>query len=351
MKQYKVTYKGKSYESKDGFNVISVPQYEAIKSEWYSKPDYKTVQIEMAGLREGLTDISNITKYYFRSLMDNTVKYFDKWSVNDVLESIELTSVFVDKVGKNKTVFSDNSLVKNLDTAFRLGGKGIASKVAQFPVKTVDDILYEYNANGNWYDYSCGWGGRLAGAMKNKVNYFGTDPNYLLVEQLRNFARDYKTVGGINTVTDIRCQGSETFVPEWENTMGLAFSSPPYFLLEDYKIGEQSYLTGRTTYKEWIDNYLQPTINNIYKYLINDGYFVCNIKDFDKYTLENDTIKCAEIAGFELYKIDSLNGAIRVAGVQNSETVNMVDASENIYVFCKRGVTPRMCHDEQISLF
>ena len=39
---------------------------------------------------------------------------------------------------------------------------------------------------------------------------------------------------------------------------------------------------------------MRPTIANIYKYLIEDGYFIINVKNFDKYELEEDEIRIAK---------------------------------------------------------
>lgn len=351
--KYEIDYLGKHYKSDSGFDIISNEEFSKIVNDWYKKPSKDDVLWEMSGLRHGNTSINFITKYYFRELMDNTLHYRCKWTINEVMKNKELLSVFVDKVRKNDKVFTSDSIVENLDTAFRLGGKGIATKVAQFPVKTVDFILKKYNVNNNWYDFSCGWGGRLAGALKNKVNYYGTDPNYLLCDKLIQFAHDYKStqfVGATPTATHIKCHGSERFVPEWENTMGLAFSSPPYFLLEDYRIGDQSYKNGETTYDMWINNYLVPTFKNIHRYLINDGFFIINIKDFDKYELEKDTIKTAEKCGFYLFARETLDNNKRVASIGGGD-YTMVDNDETMYVFAKKGFYPKTKSIEQISLF
>ena len=351
--KHEITYLGKTYKSNSGFEIISDQEFEKIVSEWYKKPSKEEVLNEMVGLRHGNSSISVITKYYFRKLMDNTLHYKCKWSINEVMKNKEALSIFVDKNKKNDKVFTSNSIVENLDTVFRLGGKGIATKVAQFPVKAVDFILEKYNINNNWYDYSCGWGGRLAGALKNKVNYYGTDPNYLLCDKLAEFANDYKTTQfvGLNpTATHIKCQGSEKFIPEWENKMGLAFSSPPYFLLEDYRIGEQSYTSGVTNYQMWINDYLKPTFENIYKYLIQDGFFIINIKDFDKYELEKDSVETAEKCGFYLYTKETLSNNKRNASVGNGEFVT-VDNDETIYVFCKKGFSPKEKIVVQTNLF
>ena len=129
--EYDIKYKGQTYHSRDGFDMLADSEYEQIKAEWQKKPDWKSVELEICGLRCGNVKMPLITDYYFRSLMDNTVKYFDKWSINDVIQYKPLLSVFADKVKKNPNVFTSESLIENIDTAFRLGGKGVASKVAQ----------------------------------------------------------------------------------------------------------------------------------------------------------------------------------------------------------------------------
>ena len=172
-------------------------------------------------------------------------------------------------------------------------------------------------------------GGRICGALKNHVNYFGTDPNYLLTERLNQLAIDYKNTTNNTTNVDIRTQGSEILVPEWKNKIGVAFSSPPYFYLEDYKIGNQSYTEG-TTYEEWKNNYLKPTFLNIKEYLVDNGYFILNINNFLEYKLVEDSIEIAKEIGFNLVKEHILSNIKRT----NSKG-GFNDNSERILVFMK----------------
>lgn len=280
--------------------------------------------------------------------MSETKIYFNKWTIADCFEYKPLLDRFYSKTLKNANVFTSDRLIDNIETAFRLGGKGVASKVANFPIATVEKVFKRYNVNNNYYDMSCGWGARLVASLKKKVNYFGTDPNYKLVERLNELVKDWKEITYTNPKVDIRCQGSEEFVSEWENKMGLCFTSPPYFYLEDYKYGNQSYKQG-TTYNEWLENYLRPTINNCYKYLIDNGYLVINIKDFDKFCLENDTKKICEESGFVYIENLELENISRV----NSKG-EFNDTNENIMVFMKKGFEQNhkpYKQFEQISLF
>lgn len=165
----------------------------------------------------------------------------------------------------------------------------------------------------------------------------------MLTERLKQLGKDYKEITLQKTTIDIRTQGSEIFIPEWENTIGLAFSSPPYFLLEDYKVGDQSYKEG-TTYQQWKDNYLEPTFKNIYRYLIDNGYFILNINNFDKYKLVEDSIELAEKNGFLFIGDHKLNNIKRV-----NELGEFNDNSERIMVFVKKKENSTI--EEQQKLF
>ena len=325
-----IKYKGETLNTKHEYN-LKQEEFEKIKKDYYQKPEFNKVQKEMITISGGGTKNSNITNYYVKDLMAKTKIYYNKWSIEDVLNCKELVEFFVSKTLNNKKIYPDSdSMIKKIETAFRLGGKGVCSKPANFPIKTVDEILKTYNVNNNYYDFSCGWGARLTSSLKNKVNYFGTDPNYLLTERLNLLAKDYNNVTNQHIKVDIKTQGSEIFIPEWENKIGVAFSSPPYFYLEDYKIGNQSWKHG-TTYEEWKTNYLFPTFKNIYKYLIKTGYFIININNFQHYSLVEDSIKLAEQAGFILKTQHVLQNIKRTnsnGGFNNN--------SEKILVFVKK---------------
>lgn len=245
-----------------------------------------------------------------------------------MFECKDLLGHFVEKTTCNPKVYpKELPLIKNIETAFRLGGKGTAAKPSNFPIKTVDYILSKYNVNNNWYDFSCGWGARLTGALKNKVNYYGTDPNYILTQRLSNLIALWKDTIGNNSYTEIRTQGSEVFVNEWKNKFGLAFSSPPYFYLEDYKIGKQSWDKG-TSYEQWLSEYMYNTINNISKYLVAGGYLAININNFLHYNLVDDTKRIIEENGFTYITTETLTNIKRT-----NSNGGLNDNSEGIMIF------------------
>ena len=276
--KYTIEYKGKSINTKNWLPVTEeeLAQY---RNEYYQKPTLQTVQKQMKKITTDGVMIDKITRYYFRDLMAQTQLSTAKWTVEDVFNSTDLCGIFKAKVVNSPKVFKPEvSMGYNIERAIALGGKGYAKVPTQFPFQAVQYIMSNYNVNNCVYDFSCGWGSRLLGALKYNINYYGTDPNYKLCERLVELTTDYKQIIKRDNVVDIRSSGSEIFIPEWENKMGLCFSSPPYFSLEDYKYGKQSW-NPSVNYDQWLNNYLYPTLNNTIKYLINGGILAINIKD------------------------------------------------------------------------
>ena len=330
MEKYKIEYKGRSVETKH-YCEITDEELKEIREEYFKKPSIEQVRKQIATIAKGGVMNDKITRYFFRELMAKVQVSTAKWSIEEVFESKELTGMFKSKTLANKNVFPETkTLAQNIERAIALGGKAYAQTPTNFPIKTMDQLLAKYNINNNFYDYSCGWGARLTSALKNKVNYFGTDPNYELVDRLYNLTEQWRNTITTNTKVDIRAVGSENFQPDWENKIGLAFSSPPYFNLEDYKIGNQSYKEG-ITYQEWLDNYIIPTLENINKYLVNDGYFIINIKNIKGYNLEKDIVDLSN-KYFDYIETLTLKNIQRITPQKE-----LMDNSEKIFVFKKKG--------------
>jgi hypothetical protein len=183
-------------------------------------------------VRNGGTNTTAITNYFFKDLMCNVKLYTPKWTINETFECDDLIRYYYSRTQSNDNLWpKDKSTIENIYTAIRIGGAGVAMKPSNFPMRTIDEILKKYNINNNYYDFSCGWGVRMLSALKNSVNYHGTDPNHVLVDRLRELHREYADISIFEANADIRCTGSEVFHADWENKMGLAFSSPPYLLI------------------------------------------------------------------------------------------------------------------------
>ena len=317
-KKYHITHLGKELNTTHWYD-LSTEECNSLRKEYYKKPVFDLVAKNFKSLFKGKNVVSNIIRYYVKDLMAKVKLYTAKWSIEEALQSNELIRYFYSRILSSDKVYpKKKTLKKNFETALSISGGRVAMKPSNFPMKTVDHILKCYNTNDNYYDFSCGWGIRMLSSMKHKINYYGTDPNNILVERLNEIHEDYDAVNKVNTFVDIRCQGSEVFVPKWKGKMGLIFSSPPYYNLEDYKVGEQS-IEGKT-YEEWLDQYMYRTLKNCKDYLTDDGYLLINVKNFSKYKLYDDVLKLAESLELEYIGYEILKNITRPSSKVNLNT-------------------------------
>ena len=138
---------------------------------------------------------------------------------------------------------------------------------------------YSANSSGRVFDFSMGYGGRLVGFLASDCSeYVGVD-----VDE-RNFAgydyinKLYNKSGGKKCTFIQEC--SENFCPpEYEGYFDICFSSPPYYLKEEYSDDANQSANKYIGYINWLDNYLEKTILNSIQMLKPGGYFIINIAD------------------------------------------------------------------------
>lgn len=343
-KKFPINYKGKIYNTTIHHDLTD-EEFEACKKEYYTKPDIEDVKDELRKIHLGGVKMGKVVNYFFKYLMAKVHIYYNNWTIEDVFEYKPLMEFFAGKCDVNDKIYpKTNTLCENITTAFRLCGFKTASKPANFPMKAVDDMLENYcHEGGNYYDFSSGWGSRLLSALKHNVNYFGNDPNYLLCEELHKLFKLYKDVNPeCKSKFEVHPYGSEEFNPNYVGKMDLAFSSPPYFKLEDYKIGNQSYKEGME-YETWVSTFLRPMIKNIYAYLKDDGYFGINVKDCEACPhIVEDVISIAEEIGFKYIDVMNLKNIHRCHGHkewkeddERTDKCGWNNNDEGIYIFKK----------------
>jgi len=175
------------------------------------------------------------------------------------------------------------------------------SSVSNFRPTAAKYIYDTYSGDGVVWDMSCGWGGRLLGALASKKvkKYIGTEPSSKTFEGLLNIKSDFKY---LYKKIELHKMGSELFTPE-ENSLDLCFTSPPYFDTEKYSDElTQSYLKYPSE-DRWIDGFLYDTISNCYCGLKKGGYMLMNIANTSSGTsIENATTQISEKIGFRYIK-------------------------------------------------
>ena len=205
-------------------------------------------------------------------------------------------------------------------------------------------LLEHFMPNGgNYFDFSCGFGGRLLGAMTancGPINYYGLEPNtetHIHLGELKSYIQE--ALGISEDRMSIFRQGSECDLPaSIIGNIDFAFSSPPYFNLEKYSEEETQCYIKYPTIESWLENYVELTIKNIYLALKPGAYYAVNISDFktsgEDVKFVDDWIEISNKCGFELVKeIPTKIGRSRPNNLSNQKIY--VPKVESIYLFKK----------------
>ena len=221
-------------------------------------------------------------------------------------------------------------------TALEMIGGGVATNYKPMNAKA----LYEKYCpeSGVIYDFACGFGGRMLGALssKNSYTYIGVEPCVETFEGLNKLGNYIEKETGRTNSYDIHCIGSEDFKGE-EESVDFAFSSPPYFNLEHYSDEPTQCYNKFLELEDWFSGFVKPTITNIYNMLKHDRYYAVNIADFNlgskRVEYVDKWIELSKEVGFEFVKTIDMKIQTR-RGVGHGE--NGHNKKEGIFVFYKK---------------
>ena len=165
---------------------------------------------------------------------------------------------------------------------------------------TAAKLIYEKFGGDTIWDMSCGWGGRLIGFLaSSKPKYIGTEPSSLTFDGLEKIKKDFNY---LTKTVELHKLGSEVFEPKKES-LDLCFTSPPYFDTEKYSDEETQSFKKYPTKDEWVNGFLQKTIENCYRGLKGNKYMLINIANTPKYKfIEDETIRISKELGFKQEK-------------------------------------------------
>ena len=295
---------------------------------------------------EKITQMDKLIRFNHISLLDGD-------NINQSMHSLRLAWSYFPhfwnvRCGSSKytplDVFNDDNLLKNtLSKAYTYCmkyEKGVMrmSRIRQLlkvynGVQVVSNfrpsaakLIYElFSGDGVVWDMSCGWGGRLLGALSSfKIKtYIGTEPSTKTYEGLLEMKDDFKY---LKKNVEIYKSGSEVFVPDKES-LDLCFTSPPYFDTEKYSDEDtQSYIKYPNE-DDWLNGFMYNTLLNCKYGLKNDGYLVLNIANTKSaQNIEKGLLDLAKKIGFKYIKTMQLTlSAINGAGYKY----------EPIYIFIK----------------
>jgi hypothetical protein len=260
--------------------------------------------------------------------------------------------------------------------SFRIG---YIQPAVNFPPLTAK-YLYERftdhirtNQTLNIYDPSSGWGGRILGAMSvrddRSIHYIGTDPNpenypeglhpcgkYGCIADFYN-SKTYRGNSFFSTTNtyEVFMLGSEVIrnnerFAEYKGKVDLVFTSPPYFNREAYSEDANQSYKKFSSYENWRDGFLRPTLETCVEWLHSERFLLWNIADLlvkgEYLPLEEDSRKILEELGMQ-YKmtvkmaLEPMPGTNRIGedGIPKCKNYCKVDGRylkyEPVFVFWK----------------
>lgn len=217
------------------------------------------------------------------------------------------------------TYFSDSGIRKALKTF--TGTQGVSN----FKPTTAASIYKMFCPRGGvTWDMSCGYGGRLIGAIASGVvgKYIGTEPCKNTFDGIIKIGNEL--CAGIDL--DINMVGSEEFEPN-PSSIDLCFTSPPYFDTEKYSDEPTQSFHRFKSVDDWDNGFLAKTIKNCWIGLRCGGHIAINVANVKTHkNLEQSTFKkCVDIGFTHVRTLNMLLSSISKGGYK----------SEPIFIFRK----------------
>ncbi len=233
----------------------AVADYERLKAE----PTAKKPEKNRAGLKA-------LDYFFFRHRLDTKNQHH--LTFYDALKDKKILAKLNEKIrtvrGKSlEDLKKTGSLLKLQYNLFQL----YYGAVNQFPPSMAKYIYNKYKPRKAILDFSAGWGGRALAALSLGIPYIGIDTNKALKPGYEAMHRLYQPDADIR----MYWQPSET-VDFSKLDYDLVFTSPPYFMIEEYK-GMKSY-EGK---KNFIDTFFVPVVKSAYAHLPVGGVMALNM--------------------------------------------------------------------------
>lgn len=184
-------------------------------------------------------------------------------------------------------------------------------------------------------DTSTGYGGRLVGFHCSLLDskYIGIDPNVETFEANQRMIKDF----GINAKLINKPAEDVTAKEVKSESVGFAFTSPPYFCKELYSQADTQSWVRYATYQEWLDGFLRKMLALQYRALKPNRTNVVNIEDVkiksDVFPLVDDTVRIAEEIGFTFIERLAFNLPSKL--VESEDDLGK-KRSESVLVFRKQ---------------
>lgn len=271
---------------------------------------------------------SKDVKFYFQNLKDYQMNYdhkphyIPKFIANSMFQTDKKTMVVNDELYEDVDIISDlfNENVRlnckklgriNCYERWKQGineyltfiiknGQDINTKNLRESIYQVDKNYYEctqfkssvskeiferYNSR-KVLDFSSGYGDRLLGAISSNcvIKYTGFDPNTDLKKGHDSMIKKFCPLNNKNSknfkINYLPFENGDIL----NNDYDTVFTSPPFFELEDYVVGEQS-IKNFKTFESWAKDFLFFSVDKCWEHIKENGYFILYIGDYENHKI------------------------------------------------------------------
>lgn len=157
-----------------------------------------------------------------------------------------------------------------------------------FPITLATSIMCHFRAS-RVLDLSAGWGDRALAACALNVEYYSVDPNSDMQEPYRQMMEEHGTKD-VHTKKQRQIIRHAQFECDIENPIAtmrdavsapydLLFSSPPFFVLEEYSKEESQSIIKYPTLNEWVRNFLLKSLWKANQVLASGAHIVLHLSD------------------------------------------------------------------------
>ncbi len=166
---------------------------------------------------------------------------------------------------KPLAAYTPDQLVRMMYYAFQL----YFGTINQFRPAAAKWVYCQLKPQVGILDFSAGWGGRALAAMSMGIPYYGFDANTALESAYKRMIAAVDPKAAVQ----IQFQPSET-VDFSRYKYDLVFTSPPYFMIEEYEK-----MPAYGSKQAFLEKFFQPVVKRVWKHLLPGGNMALNMPE------------------------------------------------------------------------
>ena len=177
--------------------------------------------------------------------------------------------------------------------------------MSNFKPSVAKAIVGKYSSEGDVVvDFAAGYGGRLVGCLTLGRRYVGIEPCESQVRGLLRTLRVITRRGVAPGVAEVwkGCAEEELKLLR-RGSVGLVFSSPPYYDWEKYASQPTQSFLRYKTYESWVKGFLVPVLRESRRILRKEGFVVLNVSDGRRRPTWDEVIRLGNNLGLRKVRI------------------------------------------------